>query len=691
VKQTSGSVFGICIVVVAVLLTACQSAAPGAPGSPKGDPAVFIQKLAEDSGIQTDRRRLSPGYYDATVNKTFLSWMGENASVVIASYDHATKLWSKPRKIADSPFADKHNYPHLVQGADGHALIVFGCHNSVLMFARSAAPHSVEGDWKVSQVAQAEKASYPMPIVLKNGNLVVFYRETMQDIAEQPKNDRWPTDYRPLRYIVSKDSGITWSAAKTILDNYPRTDNLCEMYLGEVTYQPAAGNRPERILITWALAGGGPTEHAHNVILHGVYFAAFDPSSGNLFGPAGNNLGDLVDNTEMESSCIVAKTDNPNPDNIKKSTGYSHQVSYTDDGRPVVVYKHFGDVKSATWDGKAWKLATVVAATEYQQFDGDLEKVGAQSFKTYTTMGGIPFIRVSRSDDAGLSWKEIDRFAIPGIQRIAKAILIDGYKPEAKMIITELNGTEEDVTVPTRDIFAVADRTPGLVAMTDIPAYVAPTPKPSKTPAPVNDPPMPASSDISLLTTLKLPVEAPWQSADIGKPMREGTFGSDSDKLVLIGGGYDIWGTRDEFRFLHTQISGNFTMVVKAETISDANKWTKSGIMVRQSLDEASPNVLNAVSFAYGTSVQWRLVQGEGSDRNRATTNTQGAPRWLKIVRKGNEVQTFDSADGKEWRERNPMVTIELKEKVYVGFAVTSHDALKLARGTFSNISITKD
>ena len=108
---------------------------------------ISISKISDDSGIQTDRRPISIGFYDGGANKTFISWMGSYSSAVVKEYDHTAKIWSDDKTVGISPFADSHNYPAMVQAPDGKLIVFYGCHNTVMRITSSPHASSIEGGW----------------------------------------------------------------------------------------------------------------------------------------------------------------------------------------------------------------------------------------------------------------------------------------------------------------------------------------------------------------------------------------------------------------------------------------------------------------------------------------------------------------------------------------------------------------
>jgi regulation of enolase protein 1 (concanavalin A-like superfamily) len=69
---------------------------------------------------------------------------------------------------------------------------------------------------------------------------------------------------------------------------------------------------------------------------------------------------------------------------------------------------------------------------------------------------------------------------------------------------------------------------------------------------------------------------------------------------------------------------------------------------------------------------------GDGEGRYRGGAGT--APVWLKLTRSGSTVTASVSTDGSSWRVVGS-AAMSFSGAIYVGLAVTSHDASALATG----------
>ena len=122
----------------------------------------------------------------------------------------------------------------------------------------------------------------------------------------------------------------------------------------------------------------------------------------------------------------------------------------------------------------------------------------------------------------------------------------------------------------------------------------------------------------------------PWLDQDVGSVRLPGSFSFANGVFTVKGSGADIWGTADAFNYLYQPISGNKSIVARILSVQNVNAWTKTGIMLRSTLDPSSNHVSIFVTPGKGIALQWRGVAG-GLTKNIQVAGA--APRWLKLVR----------------------------------------------------------
>ena len=184
------------------------------------------------------------------------------------------------------------------------------------------------------------------------------------------------------------------------------------------------------------------------------------------------------------------------------------------------------------------------------------------------------------------------------------------------------------------------------------------------------------------------PLPEPWNTRDIGRISIAGygTYDEPSDTFTLAASGYDIWGTRDDFRYVYQRLNGDGQITARVASLENTNNWAKAGVMIRESLDPGARNVMAAVTPGNGVTMQ-RRTSTNGS--TASTTNSgPSAPHWVRLTRSGDTFTAERSADGITWNAINSL-SVSMSQEVVIGLALTSHTKKKLNVATFDNVSLT--
>lgn len=175
-----------------------------------------------------------------------------------------------------------------------------------------------------------------------------------------------------------------------------------------------------------------------------------------------------------------------------------------------------------------------------------------------------------------------------------------------------------------------------------------------------------------------------WTSRDVGAPAIAGSSSYSGGTWTLNGAGSDIWETTDQFHYAYRQATGDIDISVRVASIEQVHSWTKAGLMIRESLTGNARHVDMLLTALEGFAFQHRTTAGA------ATTHTSGGPgappRWVRLVRSGNQFTGYRSNDGASWTVVGT-VTVALPANVYVGLAVSSHHVGDAARATFTNLT----
>ncbi|HUT45473.1 MAG TPA: LamG-like jellyroll fold domain-containing protein [Sedimentisphaerales bacterium] len=178
-----------------------------------------------------------------------------------------------------------------------------------------------------------------------------------------------------------------------------------------------------------------------------------------------------------------------------------------------------------------------------------------------------------------------------------------------------------------------------------------------------------------------------------GYPASVGSFVEGSAATyTMTGSGADIWAVdgeeADQFHFAFKMLTGVGSIVARVQSVENTNAWAKAGVMIRETLDPDSAHAMMAVTPASGISFQRR--PGTGVTSIDDTTSGITAPYWVKIERDlAGNFSAYSSADGSAWQKLGVSESIQMGSNVYIGLALTSHDAALTCEAVFTNVTFT--
>jgi len=203
----------------------------------------------------------------------------------------------------------------------------------------------------------------------------------------------------------------------------------------------------------------------------------------------------------------------------------------------------------------------------------------------------------------------------------------------------------------------------------------------------------------------KLTAPRDWTEESVGELSiwfrgRAGSVGSFAEApagtFTMTASGTDIWdvGTagnyRDEFHYAYKTLTGAGSIVARVQSVQNTNGWAKAGVMIRETLDAGSKHAFACVTPSNGVGSQGRDTTGGAS----FNTNQTGlaAPRWLKLERDAaGNFTVSHSTNGTAWSPVTGATprNIPMSSTVYVGLALTAHNANATCQAVFTNVTTT--
>ena len=198
--------------------------------------------------------------------------------------------------------------------------------------------------------------------------------------------------------------------------------------------------------------------------------------------------------------------------------------------------------------------------------------------------------------------------------------------------------------------------------------------------------------DVSLTATTDLPGPVSpqmWQSRDIGNAGNAGSIGTNATTFSVTGSGQDIWNNGDAFRFLYQTRTGDGTLTARVASQTQADVWSKAGVMIRESADTGSRHAFLAITPGNGATFQYRATT-LGPSANLAYGGPV-APYWVRLTRSsGTNFAGYYSANGATWTLLGATNLPAFNATALWGLAVTAHNNNTNSTATFDNFSLTQ-
>jgi hypothetical protein len=203
-------------------------------------------------------------------------------------------------------------------------------------------------------------------------------------------------------------------------------------------------------------------------------------------------------------------------------------------------------------------------------------------------------------------------------------------------------------------------------------------------------------------TNFNIPIGIFAAQSDVGSALIPGSAGFDaaSGKYTIHSAGYNVWYTRDEFRFLWKKMSGDISLAADI-SFPDPTGYDdrKAVLVIRQSLDDDAKQAIVALHGAGMIQLAQRAqknvrvkdreyriggrgLPGGASPDSLVTVNAQR----IGIEKHGDSFALFVSVDGEPMHQFGSAIQLHLDEPFYVGIGFCSHIPDKSDTAIFSDV-----
>ncbi|MEO6327956.1 MAG: biopolymer transporter Tol [Ginsengibacter sp.] len=174
--------------------------------------------------------------------------------------------------------------------------------------------------------------------------------------------------------------------------------------------------------------------------------------------------------------------------------------------------------------------------------------------------------------------------------------------------------------------------------------------------------------------------------SDVGGALVPGSsaYNKHTKQYTITSAGYNIWYTRDEFRYLWKKMSGDVSLAADINFPDTAGYFDRKVVLIiRQNLDDDSKEAMVALHGGGLVHLAWRPSKGESIQQMRV--DQKGALR-LGIEKRGDSLAIFVSQNGEPLHQFGNPVQLHFDGTFYVGIGFTSHQPVTPDTAILSNV-----
>jgi hypothetical protein len=194
--------------------------------------------------------------------------------------------------------------------------------------------------------------------------------------------------------------------------------------------------------------------------------------------------------------------------------------------------------------------------------------------------------------------------------------------------------------------------------------------------------------------------------ADVGGALVPGnaSFDAASAAYTVQSAGYNVWYTRDEFRFLYKKMSGDVSLAADISFPNAGYGDRKGVLIIRQSLDDDAREALVALHGAgmiqlaqrAETDVRVKDTEFRIGGRGRPGGATPDSlvtvnARRIGIEKRGDDFTLWVSVEGEPMHQFGPPIHLHIHGPFYAGIGFCSHLPTTVDTAVFSHVVLVNE
>jgi hypothetical protein len=202
--------------------------------------------------------------------------------------------------------------------------------------------------------------------------------------------------------------------------------------------------------------------------------------------------------------------------------------------------------------------------------------------------------------------------------------------------------------------------------------------------------------------TFEIPIGIFDGQSDVGAALVPGNaaYNPVAKQYTVISAGYNVWYTRDEFRYLWRRMAGDVSLAADIAYPDPKGYGDRKAVLViRQSLDDDSKEAIVALHGAGMIHLARRPEKGMRVKDMEYRIGGRGMPagaspdslvpviaRRIGIEKRGDSFSLYVSLEGEPMHPFGPPISLHLEEPFYAGIGFCSHLPDTLDSAVLSNV-----